>query len=45
LAALTRRVEVQERGADDWVVRDVVGSGGVALGDLGLGLSLDEIYG
>ncbi len=40
----TRRVELHERAGDAWLVRDVIGSGAVAVKDLALTLSLDEIY-
>lgn len=40
----TRRVELHERNPEGWLVRDVIGSGVVALPALGLELSLEEIY-
>jgi hypothetical protein len=40
----TRRVELHERSADAWIVRDRIGSGTVQLADLGIALTMDEIY-
>ena len=40
----TRRVEVHERDASGWHLRDVIGHGVVTVRDLALELSLDEIY-
>ena len=40
----TRRVEVHEREGSGWHLRDVIGHGVVVVRDLGLELSLDEIY-
>lgn len=39
-----RRVRLRERGADGWNDHDVIGSGSVALRDLGAELPLEEIY-
>lgn len=39
-----RRVRLRSRGEAGWVDQDVIGSGTVALPDLGVTLSLDEIY-
>ena len=39
-----RRVRLRSRGEAGWVDQDVIGSGTVAILDLGVTLSLDEIY-
>ena len=39
-----RRVEVQERDGERWVLRDVIGSGTIVLDALGLEIRLDEVY-
>jgi Uma2 family endonuclease len=39
-----RRVRLRSRGEAGWVDQDVIGSGTVAIPDLGVTLSLDEIY-
>ena len=40
----TRRLELHERGADAWIVRDLIGSGKMHLADLAIDLEMDEIY-
>jgi Uma2 family endonuclease len=40
----TRRVELHERTHAGWLVRDVIGSGVIALPTLRVEISLDEIY-
>jgi Uma2 family endonuclease len=40
----TRRVELHERRPEGWLVRDLIGSGSVAVRELGAELALDEIY-
>lgn len=40
----TRRVQLQERAGDRWILQDVIGTGTVIIADPGLELSLDEIY-
>lgn len=40
----TQRVELQERTADGWLVRNVIGGGTVAVACLALEIPLDEIY-
>ncbi len=39
-----RRVQVNLRGAEGWLVQDLVGGGQVELAALGVALTLDEIY-
>jgi Uma2 family endonuclease len=39
-----RRVRLRERGDGDWRDHDVIGSGTVTVGGLGVRLTLDEIY-
>jgi Uma2 family endonuclease len=39
-----RRVRLRSRGEAGWVDQDVIGSGTMAIPDLGVTLSLDEIY-
>jgi len=41
----SRRIESHERGADVWIVKDLIRSGTVHLRDLAIDLTLDEIYG
>ena len=41
----TRRLELHERGADAWIVKDLIGSGTMHLSDLAIDLGMDEIYG
>lgn len=40
----TRRVELHEREAQGWRVRDAIGSGTIAVSGLGLELPLEELY-
>jgi Uma2 family endonuclease len=40
----TRRVELHEREAEGWRVRNAIGSGAIAVSALGLELPLDELY-
>lgn len=39
-----RRVRLRSRGEAGWVDQDVIGSGSIAIPDLGVTLSLEEIY-
>jgi Uma2 family endonuclease len=39
-----RRVRLRSRGETGWVDQDVIGSGEISIPDLGVTLSLDEIY-
>lgn len=40
----TRRLELHERGADAWIVKDLIGSGTMHLVDLAIDIGMDEIY-
>jgi Uma2 family endonuclease len=40
----TPRVELQERAAEAWLVRDVIGGGSLTIAALGLEVGLAEIY-
>ncbi len=40
----TPRVELQERAAEAWLVRDVIGGGSLTIAALGLEIRLAEIY-
>ena len=40
----TRRLELHERAADAWIVKDLIGSGTMHLRDLAIDLEMEEIY-